>query len=257
MADEYDRTLLRLSTLDDPKLPSVLDKLLPIVLGQLPTSTAEVRPRLVKILNHISMRAKSNTEIGLPVSKILDRWLNLSKEEATAPTAPLFFNLAMVYTELGAPRVPDARALALQILKNFDQFCQQSSARPGFFLMVIQGLIPSQDQPPKPDEMEELVDLISISKQFYACCNELFLIPCAAAEAPSVQGIGSHDWTAWKRRLTGKDQGQVVELKKRVLKLLSALKLDPNEVYVPMMIATTDQIDQVEEKIEKYFGYLH
>lgn len=97
---------LRIGLADDEKLGKLLDVALPNILGFLAVSSAAVKTKTMAILSHVNKRVKSNVAIKLPLAALAKLF--------TAPaTAPLVANFALIYVELGLPRVAAAERSAL------------------------------------------------------------------------------------------------------------------------------------------------
>ena len=83
---------------DDAKLAKLLDVALPNILGFLGVSSTAVKTKTMEILSHLNKRVKTNASIPLPLGALV-------KLFASSSTAPLVANFALVYIEMGLPRV--------------------------------------------------------------------------------------------------------------------------------------------------------
>ena len=97
MLGKLEAAELRIGMADESKLSALLDPALPNLLGFLSSPHASVRSKVMAILSHVNKRVKGDVNIKLPVRA-------LAKVFATS-TAPLAANLALVYIEMGLPRM--------------------------------------------------------------------------------------------------------------------------------------------------------
>jgi hypothetical protein len=160
MGDQYDRTLMRLSSAEDDKLEPILAKLLPLVLDDLLSATdAAARPKIVGILNHALTRAKGNPALQLPCLGICERWF--SGKLASSPGAAFFRNLALIFLDLAVPRMsPEAQVeLTLYSLTNFDKLLPGAD-QVAMFLAALPGLGQMASEKYRKDKVPQCLAII-------------------------------------------------------------------------------------------------
>lgn len=256
MADQYDRALTRLSTTEDHNLPPVLAKLLPIVFDELLTVVdPQVRKKLIQVLNSVLTRSKGNPAVKLPVLEVAQRWF--TPNLATSPNGPFFRNLSLIFIDLGLPRLAaeEQVEVSMLILGRFgnlstgaDRVAMFSASLPGLGLIASEAY--RKLQIPRCIELCKSGDAGLAS--FFHLTTEFLLIPCGGTEAPSVSGMASTSWAAWKARLKAKPAADMITLKTSVLRWLGALATGPPAalLYAPSLAATVENYDVVSSMAE-------
>ena len=92
---------LRIGMAQDDKLAKLLDPALINILGFLGSPSAAVKQKTMAILSHLNKRLKADASISLPLGGLI-------KLFTAATTNPFVANFALVYIEMGLPRVPAA-----------------------------------------------------------------------------------------------------------------------------------------------------
>ena len=103
---------LRIGMCEDAKLAALLNPALVNILGGfLSSPSPAVKQKTMGILSHLNKRLKADTTIALPLA-------GLTKLFTTPTTQPLVANFALVYIEMGLPRVSaiDRSTLLPQLL---------------------------------------------------------------------------------------------------------------------------------------------
>lgn len=91
---------LRIGMCDDAKLAKLLDPALINILNFLASPLAPVKTKTMEILSHLNKRLKADASIALPVRNLITLF-------TTPTTASFVQNFALVYIEMGLPRVSD------------------------------------------------------------------------------------------------------------------------------------------------------
>ncbi|GIL59291.1 hypothetical protein Vafri_14191, partial [Volvox africanus] len=112
-----DRVLTRLALTDDDKLEKVLQRLIPLVIGQLKSPHPGTFNKVREILSHVNKRLKSLPAMQLPLADLVTMY----KGELQPGTNPAQYgmvrNFSLVYAEMAAERAPGTdRLAALPIL---------------------------------------------------------------------------------------------------------------------------------------------
>ena len=103
---KLDSAELRFGMADDAKLAKLLDPALVNMLGFLASPSPAVKEKAMSILAHISKRLKADATLPLPLQP-------LAKLYANPATAAIVQNFALVYIEMGLPRLTSADRAAL------------------------------------------------------------------------------------------------------------------------------------------------
>ena len=91
---------------EDDKLGKLLDPALVNILGFLGSPVASVKTKTMGILSHLNKRIKANTAIPMPLPGLVRLFTNPS-------TAPLIANFALIYVEMGLPRISSTERAAI------------------------------------------------------------------------------------------------------------------------------------------------
>ena len=211
---------LRIGMCDTNKLAQLLDPALPNLLGFLGSPHAAVRNKLLAICSHLNKRVKGDASIKLPLPA-------LSKLFTTS-TAPLAANFALVYIEMGLPRVTSTERAVLvpPLLLGIGK---RPAAQQETLLGLLIAALPTLPLPKSVSEMGASLPFLVDEKDRqlvleWARDLLLFLPPLAAAPSSAAAGLSS---AAAKRvcgRLADSEvRGELLAAKKlAVCRLLSA-----------------------------------
>jgi proteasome component ECM29 len=101
-----DRVFLRLASTSAEKLPGILDKLLPVLLGQLHKPSGPVFAKTLEIIKHVNTRVREDASVQLPCAALVTL--------IAKPTTPSFVRgLALMYLDMGLSRLSSAERVAL------------------------------------------------------------------------------------------------------------------------------------------------
>ena len=203
--DQYERALTRLSTTEDHNFPPVLAKLLPIVFDELLSVVEpQVRKKLIQVLNSVLTRSKGNPTMTLAVLEVAQRWFALSL--ATSPNGPFFRKLSLIFIDLVLSRLAtdEQVEVSMLVLGKFGDLSTEGD-RVAMFFACLPGLGMIASETHRKVQVPRCIDLCKSEDagltSFFHLTTEFLLIPCGATEAPSVNGMASTSWGAWKARL--------------------------------------------------------
>jgi hypothetical protein len=98
---KLDAAELRIGMCEDAKLAKLLDPALCNILGFLSSASPAVRQKVMAILSHLNKRLKADGSIVLPLGGLIKLFTSPS-------SAPFVANFALVYIDMGFPRVSSA-----------------------------------------------------------------------------------------------------------------------------------------------------
>ncbi|KFG36308.1 HEAT repeat-containing protein [Toxoplasma gondii FOU] len=101
---EYENTLLRLTLCNDDRLPAVLDKLLPIAFREMASCPAQLLPKVIEIVNHCLHRLRGTSSMRLPLSGLVDTWLEAQRRQTPGPNATVMKNVLLLFLSLAVAR---------------------------------------------------------------------------------------------------------------------------------------------------------
>ncbi|KAF4659468.1 proteasome component M29 [Perkinsus chesapeaki] len=259
---EYDRVLLRLASTNDAKLQPVIDRLLPMVLNQLQllpsNAPAAQRTKILEIVNHILLRLRANSTLNVPVKEILDLWWKAGVPQGSASLGQkLFYNMSLVFLELGQSRIPaegpEAEAFAKDVLSGLDRV--PADYQPSLALMAFQHVGRHGSRKNKPAQGFELGSVV------YEMAADFLSIPTrvSAGNVPVpaawLTGQSAESWRSALRR--SKDVTRSVEdlanTKVDVVEFIGDFGR-PNESYVPLLVGSVDGYDRVSRIAQSYIS---
>ncbi|GLI60137.1 hypothetical protein VaNZ11_002209, partial [Volvox africanus] len=112
-----DRVLTRLALTDDDKLEKVLQRLIPLVIGQLKSPHPATFNKVREILSHVNKRLKSIPTMQLPLASLVTMYKGEPQPGTNPAQYGMVRNFSLVYAEMAAERAPGPdRLAALPIL---------------------------------------------------------------------------------------------------------------------------------------------
>ncbi|GIL84025.1 hypothetical protein Vretimale_11016, partial [Volvox reticuliferus] len=107
-----DRVLTRLALTDDDKLEKVLQKLIPLVIGQLKSPHPATFNKVREILSHVNKRLKGLPAMQLPLADLVTMYKGEQQPGTNPAQYGMVRNFSLVYTEMAAERAPGSDRLA-------------------------------------------------------------------------------------------------------------------------------------------------
>ena len=106
LLQKLDAAELRIGMAEDNKLAKLLDPAMCNILNFLASPSAAVKQKAMAILSHLNKRLKADPSITLPLAGLI-------KLFTTASTNAMVSNFALVYIDMGLPRVSTAERSSL------------------------------------------------------------------------------------------------------------------------------------------------
>ncbi|KAK4856778.1 hypothetical protein QYF36_021086 [Acer negundo] len=240
-----DRMLTRLALCDDPKLESLISKLLPLTISSLSSHSTLVRDKVLEILSHVNKRVKHQPEIRLPLAEL---W----KMYTDANAAPMVKNFCIVYIEMAFDhaQLKEKEAMAPVILDSIPILTQQHRE---IILRIATRVIGECHATGIDDEVAVKYQLISDLRAidlFVEFCLHTILYQVPSQGGGSPPGLS----IAQANRVTGKHplkNDVILRIKLGILNVIEAMTLDPELVYPLYMSASVDCQEPVVKRGEE------
>lgn len=142
---KLDAAELRFGLAEDDKLGKLLDLALINILGFLASESSAVKTKTMGILSHLSKRIKGNDAVPLPLARLVSLFTNPG-------TIPLVANFALIFVEMGLPRVAPAERAGL-VASLLVGLARRPTAQQDTLLSLLLTVLPSL---PLPTTKEDL-----------------------------------------------------------------------------------------------------
>ncbi|XP_055694622.1 proteasome-associated protein ECM29 homolog [Lutzomyia longipalpis] len=229
-----ERVLLRLACADtDEQLQAAVSKFLAPVLLKIVSPEESVRLKVMEVLTHINKRLKTRPMIQIPVQDILNQYINTESSFA--------MNFAIIYITMGFPRL--STELKTQLTP---ELLVALAGKPDVHQDKILSLIVpllgdiklSEDSEAKK-RILRLLEQNSVKMQLISYLQDVLLFPYGVTqESEMPAGMSAYTF----RRISG-NQWRTEELeryKTGLVKFLSSDLLKPEDVVVPLIVASAD-----------------
>ncbi|XP_031477380.1 uncharacterized protein LOC116248548 isoform X2 [Nymphaea colorata] len=242
-----DRMLTRLALTDDPKLETVLPKILPYSISSLSSGSPAIRKKVMEILTHLNKRVKHQKSIRLPV-------MELWKEYVEVGAALIVRNFCMIYIEMAFDRLTaeEKADMAPMLIANISKFPSQHQ---DILLRIVMKVIGECHK----CQIEE-----SIALKYKLGSDDdrgLFVEFCLLTvlyqpTSPSSGGEGTSPGlsVAQTNQVTGKlplKGDEILSRKLGILNVIEALNLDPQLIYPLYLAASADSQELVIKRGEE------
>ncbi|XP_077969072.1 proteasome adapter and scaffold protein ECM29-like [Styela clava] len=162
----------------DLEFEALVERFLPTILGKVSSADENIRIKVMQLLNHISNRLKSRSDVKLPIDKLLQ----LYKESKSS----FIVNFTIIYIKLGFPRLPVAEQAKLApqlfaVLEDKPKIHQDALIR---LLITTFPHIKLPDVPEKRKELFQFEKSPTTTKKLLEFCLDVILMPYSVIAAP-------------------------------------------------------------------------
>ncbi|OVA18531.1 Proteasome stabiliser ECM29 [Macleaya cordata] len=240
-----DRMLTRLAFTDDPKLESLLSKLLPYSIASLSSQSTAVRKKVMEILSHVNKRVKHELQIGLPLSELWKMYI-----EANA--SPMVKNFCIVYIEMAFDRlsVEEKERMTPELVANISKLPPQHQ---DIILRIVAKVMGECHSNRINEEIAAKYRLINDPRDvqlFVDFCLHTILYqpPSQGVQCPAGLSIAQSDRISGKHPL----KGDILLMRKLgILNVVEALDLAPELVYPLYLAACSDSYEPIIKRGEE------
>ncbi|CAN6443404.1 unnamed protein product [Victoria cruziana] len=242
-----DRMLTRLALTDDPKLETVLPKILPYSISCLSSGSPAIRKKVMEILTHLNKRVKHQKSIRLP---LLELW----KEYVEVGAALIVRNFCMIYIEMAFDRltVEEKADMAPMLIANVSKFPSQHQ---DMLLRIVIKVI-GECHKCQIDESIALKYKLGNDDDRGLFVEFCLLTVLYQPTSASSGGEGSCPGLSFAQtnQVTGKlplEGDELLSRKLGILNVIEALNLDPQLIYPLYLAASADSQELVIKRGEE------